>query len=67
MNTPITREEFVERFVAHMLKRGDKFDDGTPVEDYALQAAVSYWDEPHQRADGPEECAEADMSYWGED
>ncbi len=67
MSTPITREEFVERFVTHMLKRGDKFDDGAPVEDYASQAALSYWDEPHQRNDGPEECAEADMSYWGED
>lgn len=36
-----------------------------PGRDYKA-TAPTYWDDLHQRAEGPEECAAADMSYWGE-
>lgn len=64
----ISKDEFVQRFVACMLKHaGPNFDDGESVEVYARETAVTYWDDESQREDGPEECASADMSYWGED
>ncbi len=65
----MTQGEFIARFVAYIVKMAwfSHFDDGVSVEDYAKEVAVLYWDEPHQREDGPEECARADMSYWGED
>lgn len=64
------REAFIDRFVAHMLKASKagcpdgKFTDGSGIEEYAKQTAGTYWDEESQRADGPEDCAEADISYW---
>lgn len=62
------KDEFIERFIAYMLKAaGPKFDDGESIEDYARETAPTYWDDPSQREDGPEDCAAADMSYWGED
>jgi len=64
----LMKEEFCRRFVDHMVKQaGEAFADGTSVRQYAEETAPTYWDEPGQRADGPEECADADMSYWGED
>lgn len=64
----MTKEEFCRRFIARMVRlAGETFDDGTSIRDYAEETAPTYWDEPHQRAEGPEECADADMSYWGED
>ena len=62
------KAEFCARFKAHMLKRTpfDKFDDGMTVAEYADETAPTYFDEPEYRADGPEACAEADISYWGE-
>lgn len=64
----LTKEEFCARFVARMTKTApfSAFDDGTSVEDYAKETAPSYWEDEWQRAEGPEECADADMSYWGE-
>jgi hypothetical protein len=63
----ITKEEFCARFKAHMLAMaGEKFDDGASIAEYADETATAYWDEPDQRAEGPEECASADISYWGE-
>lgn len=62
--TDTTKEEFIERFVAAMLRVADKFDDGSPIEPYARATAETYWDEPDQRAEGPEECAWPDISYW---
>lgn len=65
---PETEEEFIARFVKHMVQcAGPNFDDGTSVEDYAREVAPLYFAEIDQRADGPEECADSDMSYWGED
>jgi hypothetical protein len=69
MNEAITmaREEFCARFKAEMLRAGPTFDDGTSITEYADETAPTYWDDPDQRAEGPEACAQADMSYWGED
>lgn len=61
------QEEFCNRFVSHMTKvAGMTFGDGTSIEDYAKSTAQTYWENEDQRAEGPEECADADMSYWGE-
>lgn len=67
-NLAIPRDEFIARFKAHMLKEAkiEKFDDGMSVAEYADMTAPTYYDEPDQRADGPEACAESDISYWGE-
>ena len=65
---PLTKDEFVRRFVVHVLAEVgfSRFGDGTSVEAYALATAPSYYADPDQRADGPEACADSDMSYWGE-
>ena len=62
----ITQEEFIERFVKRMLRDGATFDDGSPIEEYAREAAKIAWDESDLRGEGPEACAEAEMEYWGE-
>ncbi|MGY3527310.1 hypothetical protein [Bradyrhizobium sp. USDA 4452] len=63
--TPILKEEFCARFKARMLETiGEKFDDGSSVAEYADETAPSYWEDANQRNEGPEECADADMSYW---
>jgi hypothetical protein len=64
----VERDEFCRRFKARMIERaGETFDDGSSIADYADQAAPTYYDDKSQREEGPEECADADMSYWGED
>lgn len=64
----LSREEFCARFKAHMLKlAGEKFDDGDSIADYADETAHSYFEEQHMLGESPEECAETDISYWGED
>lgn len=63
-----TKEEFCARFKDHMVKHaGTHFDDGESVAAYADETSPSYFETDWQRALGPEECADADMSYWGED
>jgi hypothetical protein len=63
----ISKDEFCTRFKAHMIAlAGTKFDDGTSIAEYADKTAPTYYDDPDQRGEGPENCAEADMSYWGE-
>ncbi len=63
----VTQEEFCRRFKAHMLNRaGPTFDDGQSIADYADETAPSYFECDWQRSEGPEACADADMSYWGE-
>lgn len=61
----LTKEEFCSRFVAEMMLDLQMFD-GTEAElrEYAEETAPTYYDEPSQRAEGPEECARADVSYW---
>lgn len=60
--------EFRDRFKARMLERaGTRFDDGESIADYADEIADTYFETDWQRALGPEECADADMSYWGDE
>lgn len=62
-----SREEFCARFKAYMLSvSGPTFDDGDSIAEYADETAPSYFDDEQMRAEGPEDCASADMSYWGE-
>lgn len=62
----ISKEEFCRRFVTRMIDRAgcDHFEDGEMVLDYAEEAAPAYFETEWQRAMGPEECADTDMSYW---
>lgn len=65
-DTP-TKEEFCRRFVERMVRLGgETFADGDSIREYAEDTAVTYWDDPRQRSEGPEACAEADMEYWEE-
>lgn len=66
----ITLDEFVRRFTDELVRIvGPTYrveDDPEPerTADYAAQVAPTYYDEPDQRCDGPEECARTDYSYW---
>lgn len=60
------KDEFVRRFKARVLKVATTFDDGSSVAEYADEVAPTYWENADQRAEGPEECAMADVSYWGD-
>jgi hypothetical protein len=65
MSEALTKEEFCERFAAHMLKKvGPKDASGGDVAAYAKETAPSYWEDQHQDGLSPEECAETDLSYW---
>lgn len=68
MSDELTREEWCKRFVTHMIDRAgaDHFDDGELILDYANEVAPTYFETLWQRSEGPEACADADMSYWGE-
>lgn len=61
------REEFLTRFKAQMVAAaGEKFDDGSSIAEYADEVGPSYYEDVQQRGEGPENCADADISYWGE-
>ena len=60
----MTREEFIEKFVARMISVAGE-QEGLLA--YATESAGVYFDDPGFREDGPEACADSDMSYWGED
>lgn len=61
----LTKEEFCRRFKVEMLRlAGEKFGDGKSIADYADEIAPTYWEDSILRADGPEDAAEADLSYW---
>lgn len=63
----LTREEFCRRFKAEMIAvAGQTFDDGTSIAEYAEAVAPTYWEDQHQDGESPEDCASADISYWGE-
>lgn len=77
MTDTLTKDDFVKRFIAEMVRLApfENFDeeDGPPgngqggsVREYAEMTAPTYWDDKEQRAEGPQECARSDMSYWGE-
>lgn len=61
----LTEAEFRDRFVERMLARTGGVDgNGDSVIDYAKEAALGYWEDDDMREEGPEECADADLSYW---
>ena len=62
-------EEFTRRFTAEAKRLAgfDTFDDGQSVDDYCKEIAASYYSDPLYRDEGPEACAESDVSYWGEE
>ena len=70
----LTLEQFTRRFVARMLLRcgdrthfeADEDGPGESIAGYAEQTAPTYFEEDWTRRDGPEACADYDMSYWGE-
>jgi hypothetical protein len=60
------KEQFVAKFkerLGHLLPREVVVDE----QGYINLIAQTYWDDPDQRAEGPEECAEAEASEWGEE
>jgi hypothetical protein len=57
------KDEFIARFKA-ALKRELPPGAYEGAEDYVNEIAPTYWDDPQQRAEGPEECAEAEASEW---
>jgi len=63
----MTQDDFCARFVAEMMTAKAIFD-GTEAElrSYAEEIAPTYWSDEDQRSDGPEECAQSDISYWEE-
>lgn len=65
----MTMQEFVDRFVARMLAvAGSTFDDGSSIKQYAEDTAPSYFDDHgNDPLESAEDCADSDMSYWGED
>lgn len=61
--------DFIASFVARMLAQTaphTTLNNGEDIATYARNAAVTYFDDHLSRRDGPEACADADMSYWGE-
>lgn len=62
----MSEQEFCDRFVTHMLKLvgRETFDDGSSIAEYARDTASSYFEEQHQDGKSPEDCADADVSYW---
>lgn len=67
--TIIPKQEFIDRFVAHMVKTaGETFEDGFSVREYAEETAPTYWEEQHHRdGESPEELADADLYYGAAD
>jgi hypothetical protein len=66
--TKLPRDEFLARFKARMLRAGERFDDGSSIARYADDTGPTYFDGQHAEDPTitPEECAEADISYWGD-
>lgn len=66
----MTKDEFCQRFKYRMLERSKRvcpdgnFTDGGSIAEYADEVAPTYWEQPDQCEEGPEACADADMSYW---
>lgn len=61
------KKEFIKRFVSRIIEvAGTCFKDGSSIVDYALEVAENYWNSKDGREDGPSQCADDDMDYWGE-
>lgn len=65
----ITKDQWVAAYVKHTLETAGftHFDDGASVEEYAKECAEAAYSDALFRDEGPEACAESDMSYWGEE
>lgn len=63
------REAFCAAFIARMMAVADPLPGSECAHSllkYAEQAAEDYYDDPDQRDEGPDACADADISYWEE-
>lgn len=57
----ITHEQFLDRFKSRLRDLlGEHYDFK-----YVDEIAPTYWGNKDQRAEGPEECAEAEAREWG--
>ena len=65
----MTLQEFTDRFTKRCLVQCGftHFDDGMAVSKYCADVAKFYHSDPFCAKNGPEECADSDMSYWGEE
>lgn len=65
----LTKEAWCKTYVEHTLKLARKtdFDDGASIAEYAAECAEAAYSDALYRDEGPEACAESDMSYWGEE
>jgi len=43
------------------------FDDGSSIAEYAEMTGPTYFQDMPYMCESPEDCADADMSYWGEE
>lgn len=71
MTSQMDKAEFCDRFVKRMLEivyPRTEFDDGDSIEEYAREAAPSYWKEQHTEDPTmtPEELALEDTMCWEE-
>jgi hypothetical protein len=59
---------FADRFTAEVIRLAGRrtFDDGESIETYARETALSYFEDQYRDGMSPEECAEADVGYWGD-
>lgn len=63
----ITKEEFCARFKARMIAEVMRLGgDIEGIPEYADKTGPVHWDDVYQRQQGPEACADEDMSYWGD-
>lgn len=61
----LTKEEFCTRFKTEMIRIAvPEAGDESAVGQYADEIAPTYFEEDDQREEGPEACAQADISYW---
>jgi hypothetical protein len=67
--TRAARSNFIERFTFYMMmSESNRVIPGfVSIFEYARHTAAIYWDENHIDRLSPEECAEADMSFWPAD
>jgi len=65
MPSEITKDEFCARFKAEMMKTLPIFDGSEDeLSAYADETAPTYFEIDWQCDEGPEICAQADISYW---
>lgn len=65
----MTKEQWIAAYVKHTLETAGftHFEDGASVEEYAKECAEAAYADQMYREEGPEACADSDMSYWGEE